>query len=64
MTELTWTKHVSLCVHDMMQIDATEKQVLWKAQFNEDNTAQNTETAGSGASMLTSACLQFLQRVC
>ena len=57
-------KHVSLCVHDMMQLDAMEKQVLWKAQFNEDNTAQNTETAAGGASILTSACLQFLQRVC
>ena len=64
MTELTWTKHVSLCAHDMMQLDAMEKQVLWKAQFNEDNTAQNTETSGVRASMLTSACLQFLQRVC
>ena len=64
MTELTWTKHVSLCVHGMIQLDAMEKQVLWKAQFDEDNTAQNTETAGGGASMMTSACLQFLQRVC
>ena len=64
MTELTWTKHVSLCVHDMMQLDAMEKQVLWKAQFNEGNTAQNTETSRGGVSMLTSACLQFLQRVC
>ena len=64
MTELTWMKHVSLCVHDMMQLDAMEKQVLWKAQFSEDNTAQDTETAGGRASMLTSACLQFLQRVC
>ena len=64
MTELTWTKHVSLCVHDMKQLDAMEKQVLWKAQFSEDNTAQDTETAGGRASMLTSACLQFLQRVC
>ena len=57
-------KHVSLCVHDMMQLDAMEKQVLWEAQFNEGNTAQNTETVVGRASMLTSACLQFLQRVC
>ena len=64
MTELTWTKHVSLCVLGMIQLDAMEKQVLWKAQFNEDNTAQNTETAVGRASMLSSACLQFLQRVC
>ena len=64
MTELTWTKHVSLCAHDMMKLDAMEKLVLWKAQFNEDNTAQNTETTGGRVSMLTSACLQFLQRVC
>lgn len=28
-----------------MHLDATEKQVLQKAQFNEDNTARNTETA-------------------
>ena len=48
MAELTWTKHVSLCGHDMMHLDATEKQVLRKAQFNEDNTARNAETAGGG----------------
>ena len=38
----------SLCVHDMMQLDAMEKQVLWEAQFNEGNTAQNTETSRAG----------------
>ena len=31
-----------------MHLDATEKQVLRKAQFNEDNAAWNTETAGGG----------------
>lgn len=31
-----------------MHLDATEKQVLQKAQFNEDNTARNTETAAVG----------------
>ena len=41
-------KHVSLCVHDMMQLDVMEKQVLWKAQFNEGNAAQNTETSRAG----------------
>ena len=32
----------------MMQLDAMEKQVLWKAQFNEENSTEHRDLKGRG----------------
>ena len=63
MTQLTWTKYVSLCGHDMMQLNAMEKPVLWK--HNSVKTTQHgTQSPQGQAEHVDLSLLQYLQRVC
>ena len=58
MTELTWTKHVALCGHDRMQLNAMEKPGLWK-HSSVKTTQHGTQSPQGRLSTRTSACSSF-----